>query len=166
MVRDTGDGSGHFLHRKEGVTQGDPLAMIAYVIGVLLLIRELRNAQTRVTQPWYADDAGAGGMFQQVQEHFRDIQARGPARGYYPEPTKSILVVAPGNVTRAEDHFQGLGIRVVTGHRYLGGFIGDIDAEKGWLQDKIRGWTESVKLLVGVAYKHPQSAYAGLQNSL
>ena len=31
---------------------------------------------------------------------------------------------------------------------------------------KIRGWTESVKLLEGVAHKHPQSAYAGLQKSL
>ena len=109
---------------------------------------------------------GQGGMFQQVQEHFRYLQARGPARGYYPETTKSILVVAPGNVAWAEEHFRGLGIWVVTGHRYLGGFIGDAYAEREWLRDKIRGWTESLKLLAGVAYKHPQSAYAGLQNSL
>ena len=61
VIRDTGDGSGHFLNIKEGVTKGDPLAMIEYGIGVLSLIRELRNAQPRVTQPWYADDAGGGG---------------------------------------------------------------------------------------------------------
>ena len=30
MVRDIENGSGHFLHSKEGVTQGDPLAMIAW----------------------------------------------------------------------------------------------------------------------------------------
>ena len=101
-----------------------------------------------------------------VQAHFRDLQARGPARGYYPEPTKSILVVAPGNVARAEEHFRGLGIRVVTGHRYLGGFIGDADAERDWLREKIQGWSESVKVLAGVAHKHPQSAYAVLQKSL
>ena len=136
--------------------------MIAYVIGVLPLIRELRNSHPLVTQPWYAGDAGAGGTFQQVQENFRDLQARGPARGYYPERTKSILVVALGNFARAEEHFRGLGIRVVTGHRYLGGFIGDADAEGEWLQEKIRGSTESVKLLTGVAHKHPQFAYAGL----
>ena len=35
VVRDIGDGSVHFLHSKEGLTQGDPLAMIAYGIGVL-----------------------------------------------------------------------------------------------------------------------------------
>ena len=102
MVRDIGYGSGHFLRSKEGVTQGYPLAMIAYGIGVLPLIQELREAHPCVTQPWYADDAGAGGTFIDVQVHFQDLQARGPARGYYPEATKSILVVAPGNVARAE----------------------------------------------------------------
>ena len=44
VVRDMGDGSGHFLHSKEDVTQGDPFAMIAYGIGVLLLTRELQGA--------------------------------------------------------------------------------------------------------------------------
>ena len=38
VVWDTGEGSGHFLHSKEGVTQADPLAMIAYGIGVLPFI--------------------------------------------------------------------------------------------------------------------------------
>ena len=51
MVRNTEDGSDHFLHIKEGVTQGDPLAMIAYGIEVPTLIRELRGAHPRVTQP-------------------------------------------------------------------------------------------------------------------
>ena len=32
VVREIGDGSGHLLHSKEGVTQGDPLDMIAYGI--------------------------------------------------------------------------------------------------------------------------------------
>ena len=166
LVRDTGDGSGHLLHSKECVAQRDPLSMIAYGIGVLPLIRELMNTHPQVTHPWYADDTGARGAFQLVQEHFRYLETRGPSQGYYLDPTKSILVVAPGNVAQAEEKFRGLGNRVVTGHRYLGGFIGDADAEMGWLREKIWGWTESVKLLAGVAHKHPQSTYAGLQKHL
>ena len=49
VVRNTEDGSGHFLHSKEGVTQGDPLAMITYGIGVLPLIRDLKRDHPRVT---------------------------------------------------------------------------------------------------------------------
>ena len=64
---------------------------------------------------------------------------RGPARGYYPEPTKTILVVDPGNTAQTEEHLRGLGIRVVSGHRYLRGFIGDADAERDWQQEKYRG---------------------------
>ena len=55
---------------------------------------------------------------------------------------------------------------MATGHRYLGGFIGDADAERDWLREKIRGWSELVKALAGVAHKQPQYAYAGLQKSL
>ena len=105
-------------------------------------------------------------MFQQVQAHFPDLQARGSARGYYPETTKSILVVAPRNFARAEEHFRGLGIRVVTGHQYLGGLLGDAAAEREWLEKKVQVWKESVHVLAGVAHKHPQSAYSGLQKSL
>ena len=83
VVRNTTDGSGHFLHRKEGVTQWYPITMISYGIGVLPLFRDLRRSHLRVTQPWYADDAGAGAKFGDIMAHFRDLQLRGPARGYF-----------------------------------------------------------------------------------
>ena len=105
VVRHTANGSGHFLNSKEGVTQGAYLAMIAYDIEVLPLIRDLRRDHPCFTQPWYADDAGAGGKFGDVMAHFRDLQLRGPAQGYFPEPTKSILVVAERNVPRAKEYF-------------------------------------------------------------
>ena len=70
--------------------------MITYGIGVLPLIRDPKKDHPRVTQPWYADDAGTGGKFGDVMAHFRDLQLRGPARGYFPEPSKSILVVVGG----------------------------------------------------------------------
>ena len=98
--------------------------------------------------------------------HFRDLQLRGPARGYFPKPTKSILVVSEKNVPWAKEYFRGMGIQVVTGSRYLGGYVGERETEGQWLQEKVEGWDESVRTLTGVARKHPQSAYAGLQKSL
>ena len=123
--------------------------MIAYGIGVLPLIRELWEAHPRVTQPRYADDAGTGGKFEHILDHFNDMQARGPPRGYFPEPTKSILVVDPRNVPRVENFFHGMGVKIVTGSRYLGGFVRYIVAEDIWLAEKVQGWAESVETLSG-----------------
>ena len=124
------------------------------------------GAHPCVTQPWYADDLGVGGKFKHILAHLWGLQARGPPRGYYPEPTKSILVVAPQNVGQAEEFFWGMGIQVVMVHQYLGGFIGDREAENRWLADKITGWAESVETIAGVSRKHLQSEYTGLQKSL
>jgi hypothetical protein len=87
-------------------TQGDPLAMFAYGIGVLPLIRRLKRSYPDLFQPWYADDAGAGGKFADIKAMFEDLQKIGPAYGYFPEPSKSILVVPPAMVERATKYFQ------------------------------------------------------------
>ena len=48
----------------------------------------------------------------------------GPAYGYFAEPTKSVLVVAPQFEDVAKNCFKDLGITVSSGHRFLGGVIG------------------------------------------
>ena len=140
--------------------------MIAYGIGFLPLIRELREAHPRFIQPCYAYDAGVGGKFGHILEYFQDLQERGSPWGYLLEPTESILAVATRNVARAEEFFCGMGIKIVTVSRYLGGFVGYRAAEDSWLAEKVQGWTEAVKNLPGVARNHPHTAYAGLQKSI
>ena len=57
-------------------------------------------------------------------------------------------------------------IQVVTGYRYLWGFIGDREEEERLMSEKITGWAESVETLARVSHKQPQYSYAGLQKSL
>ena len=79
--------------------------------------------------------------------HFRGLQLKGPARGYFPDPTKSILVVSEQNLPRATEYFRGMGMQIVMGSRYLGGFVGELGVEQRWVQTKVEGWAESVKTL-------------------
>ena len=80
MIR-AGDGTSQFLYIKEGVTQGDPLNMVAYELGILPLIRELQKAHPGVTQTWYADGAWAGITSEGFFCNIDDFIVRRPPRG-------------------------------------------------------------------------------------
>ena len=105
--------------------------MIAYGLGIFSLIWDLQTDHSRLTQPSYSNDAGAGGSFAGILQHLDNLMVQGPPQGYFLNPTKSILVVSPRNVPRSEDLLQGYGLQIVTGSRYLGGFM-DTEADQAW----------------------------------
>ena len=119
------DGSGHFLHIKEGVTQGYPLTIITFGIGIFLMICKLYTTHAHIMQPWYGEDSVEGGAFEALHDNMYNLLVRRSLQEYFPDLTKSILVVFLWNVQRAEAYLRGMGVQVVTGSRYLGVFIGD-----------------------------------------
>ena len=70
--------------------------MIAYGIGVLPLIRELREAHPRFTQPWYADDAGLGGDVQGRAGALSRPAGAGTSLGQLPVADQEYLDSGPG----------------------------------------------------------------------
>ena len=74
--------------------------------------------------------------------------------------------MAPRNVARVEEFFHGMGIKIITWSHYLGGLVGNRKTENIWMAEKVQGWIEFVKTLLGVACKHSQYDYGGLQKSL
>ena len=84
------DRSTHVILSREGTTQGCPLAM--YAAGVMPLVTKLKDL-SRHRQNWFADGSSCGGRLQRVYEWFVNLQALGRAYGYFPESSKSILIV-------------------------------------------------------------------------
>ena len=70
-----------FLHSKEGVSQGDPFTMIAYGIGILPLIKNLKWDIPDVIQTSYADKAGALGTFARIETYFDSLSYQDPGCG-------------------------------------------------------------------------------------
>jgi hypothetical protein len=129
--------------------------MVAY--GILLLPPH-PFAQTDevpdVDQPWYIDNAGAGGSFTSIQGYFKKLQEEGPRRGYLLEPLKSILIVQPHKKVAAKITFKVLGFTVVSGAHYLKGFLGDPADQLVWVQEKTASWVEAIKELSLVAERY------------
>ena len=57
-------------------------------------------------------------------------------------------------------------MQLVPGSRYLGGSISDQESEKAWLSEKVEVWKDLVDVLLEVALRHPQTAYAVMKKSL
>ena len=72
----------NFMHSREDITQGYSLDMVTYIIGNPPLTKNLKAESPDVTHPWYADDVGALGMFQNVKLHFNFLRRFGPVCGY------------------------------------------------------------------------------------
>ena len=78
---------GGVLSLQEGTTQGDPLAMCMYAIGIQPLIRSLQSSGTK--QVWYADDATGGGTLEDVKNWWDHLISSVQAYGYHPNAAKS-----------------------------------------------------------------------------
>jgi hypothetical protein len=120
-----------------------------------------------VEQPWCADDAGAGRNFDDIRSFFQKLEEIGPNFGYFPEPSKSILVVRQHNLEAAQQAFPDFEFKVTTGNHCLGGFIGEDSALCDWIRKKTKLWEEAVANLASAAAPNfPQAAHSGLQKSL
>ena len=97
---------------------------------------------------------------------YEELSRRGPNYGYHPEPSKTVLVVGLSDVQQASALFCDLGIRVVSGGRFLGGFIGEPSLIANFVCDKVQLWSHCVQRLSDVATSQPQVAHGALARSL
>ena len=126
-------------------------------------MRKLKQLQalhpdTRI--PAYADDFAGIGSLDNIGFFFHDLELEGPDIGYYPQPAKSILVVPEKCLARAKAWVAGqkASFTVVTGHRYLGGWIGNPVSRDTFIANKAENWVQPVERLTLFAERHPQAA--------
>ena len=92
------------------MTQGDPLSMVTYGNGVILMTKNLKAAHPDLIQPWYIDYMGALSNFVNVKLYFNSLKHSGPDHGYYPKPSKIVIIMHPGNPETGKrlDYVTGL----------------------------------------------------------
>ena len=148
------DGSTTLLFSRERVTQGDPLSMAFYALSALPLVRSLKDTQ-RWTQAWYADDANCGGFLDSLLVWFQRLLQDGPTFGYYPQPSKTSLVVDERDLPEARRLFEPLGVNITCSHRLLGGHVGSSEGWSAFVEEKVKEWVEHFAQLSAAAVRLP-----------
>ena len=165
IVRIVNNSAVKHLYSREGTTQGCPLALLSYAVGILPLIRQLKNS-TEYTQSWYADDSACAGFLQRIRAWFDQLLVEGPRYGYFAEPTKSTLVVKERLYDQAKALFADLQVNIVLSSRFLGGCVGHQDGVQDYVRSKVQGWIDAVCCLANAAKNYPQSAHSAFTHSL
>ena len=98
--------------------------MIVYGLRALPLIREILEVHPKVTQPWYAYNAGAVRIFPRILSHLEDILMGGSPRVYLPEPTIEMANIATKSSSIDDGIVARLSILTNMRHEpYLSAFI-------------------------------------------
>ena len=167
------------LLSREGTTQGCPLAMAMYALGLVPLLKRLLPFCNQI---WFADDASGCDKFEKLRRWFDMLMKVGPLYGYYPKPSKCILVAKENLVEQARTAFAGTavgictdgsrdvkesGVKVVsTGTRHLGAAVGTKHFQYEYVQKKIAVWIDCIKKLSDIATTEPHAAYSAYTHSL
>ena len=117
-----------YIKSEEGSTQGDVPAMQMYATGTRPLVDGLGEVVDPqfCKQVWYADDSAAAGKTMEVKKWWDKLNTEGPKYGYYPKPSKTVLIVKNLEmVEHAREIFGGTGVEIaLEGERHLGAVIG------------------------------------------
>ena len=129
------------------------------------LIQSLSN-RDRWVKLWYADDFSCVAALPALKDWFNLLSNKGPNYGNFPESTKSVLVVNSQHQVESQSLFEGLGIKVVSNHRFLGGYMGDCQGMEEFVGSKVQTWLRCIQRLSWAAESQPQAALAALSRSV
>ena len=86
--------------------------------------------------------------------------------GYYPQLTKSWLIIKEKKVKEAVRVFEATIIQISTeGKRHLGAVIGMEENKKNYINDKISEWRKEINMLADIDTTHSRAAYTAYVTS-
>ena len=152
------------------------LAMAMYALALVPLVQRLLPYCKQV---WYADDATGCDEFVKMRKWFDELQRLGPMYGYYPKPSKCILLAKPERLDEAQRIFKGTGVDVLTegskdsgvevmceGTRHLGAAVGTESFKTSFIKKKVDNWIKSVVKLADIAKTQPHAAFSTFTHCL
>ena len=147
---------------REGVTQGDPISMALYALGILPLLSIMKKdcEKLNISHAAYADDISGVGKLKELRKWWDNVTEYGPMLGYHPEPSKSWLIVKIEYLNQAERIFGDTGIQItMEGRKHLGAAIGTDEFKNSYVAEKIDNWKKLLTTLSKIAKTEPHTGF-------
>ena len=156
---------GESILSKEGVTQGDPLAMAMYAVAITPLTYHLNEENLK--QVWFADDASAAGKLASLKSWWNNMRKIGPDYGYFPNSSKTCLIVKEEHLGEAKQLSHETGVKIThDGKSYLGSAFGSRPFVECYVEEKVSKWKKELEHLSNIALTQPQAAYTAFTHGI
>ena len=141
--------------------------MAVYAIAVIPMILMIVDISSKIDDSTktaaYADDVAAAGKIIQ-RNSWKTLCMLGLQFGYYPEASKSWLIVKEKAKQRAFTVFKDNAIKIITeSQHHLGAVIGSSKYKREYVQNKTDEFINKIKVLSIIAKTEPQAAYSCYQ---
>ena len=143
--------------------------MAKYALGIKPLIVKLgeETVTAKCKQAWYADDSSSAGELLELKKWWDVLQIEGPKYGYFPLPTKSVLIVKEKYKQKAKEIFGNCGVKITTtGERHMGAVVGTEEFKIQYVNEKVAKWVQDVEELTKIAEDEPQSALSSFTKAI
>ena len=141
--------------------------MAMYALATLPLIRQLQDTTPTVQQVWYADDATSAGSCLDLRTWWGEVQQYGPLFGYYPNSSKTYLVVKEEHEQNAKALFADTNVHItIHGKCHLGAALGSRSFAEEYVSSKVEEWVKEIVNLAEVATSQPHAAYVAFTHGL
>jgi hypothetical protein len=156
------------ISSKEGTTQGDPVAMGMYALGMMpLLTTVLQNDTNDITQVAFADDLTGIGTLNRLKHWWDMVLTYGPFLGYYVNEKKSWLIVKEQYLENAKHLFSTSKIKItIDGNRHLGAVVGTEKNKEKYVSEKVSEWILQIGRLSEIAKSQPHAAFSAFNHGL
>ena len=137
------------------------------LIGLMLLEITTKNTEDAAKLVAYADDFTAAGSIASSKHLWDTLYKIGPKFGYFPQASKTWLIVKSNYLTKATEVFTDIEIQITSsGKRHLGAVIGTTNYKEEYINEKIIMWLSEIRMLCQIAKSEPQSAYTRFTTGL
>ena len=160
---------GKEMTSSEGTTQGDPIAMSMYAMGLMPLLTTVafNFHPQELHQIAFADDLTGIGKLHHLKSWWDSVIRYGPSIGYYVNQRKSWLIVKEQYLEEAKTIFSDCNIEITSeGHSHLGAIIGNEIKKKKFMTAKLLSWINELEYLTTIAKTQPHAAYAAFTHGL
>ena len=153
---------GKELLSHEGNVHGDPTAMEIY--GIVILLKHLATCypERYPKMVAFADYLTSARGLSNLRSCWKVLLVIGPKYGYFPKPSKTILMVKPEYESEAAEIFDNTNIKITSsGQRHLVVVVGSELYRKKYVEDIVSKWKDELLLLLSKsAGIQPQAAYS------